>query len=450
MRAMLTTRRFRIALIYGGLFALVSCASLSYLFWRFNTVLHEQSAAQIMQESEHLRALYIRSGEEAVRREIERRSRDPRAPIYWLAHNGEKRAGTLDNLPPLSASQQQADNWVVFSYATQGMPAQVRGRFHLLDEATLLFIGRDMRAFNSVRAAFISALITNLAVLVLLGILGGVWMAYRSGRHIEALSRAIDGIMAGNLHMRLPIGGAHDEIDMLSQRVNKMLARIETLVAANRQSGEHIAHDLRSPLNRLRLNLENAALHHPHAQEIDQAIAELDYILTLFDSLLKLAQVEAGHGATDFVPLDAGTLIRDIAALYEAVIEDAHMQLSLDVPEEPLFIKGDAALLNQAVVNLIENALKYGARQQGVITLGVHKKNDRVLICVKDQGAGMAEADYARVTQRFVRLDKARHMKGSGLGLPLVKAIAALHNGDFVLTAHEPHGLMAVLDMPLV
>jgi len=250
----------------------------------------------------------------------------------------------------------------------------------------------------------------------------------------------------------VPVSGSGDELDQLSVNLNQMLDQIERLMAGMKEISSNVAHDLRTPLTRLRSRIE-AALRtgEPFAQKaaLEKTIEEADALLVTFNALLSIARTEAGQVLEELKPVDLKEVVTDIAELFAPLAEESGGSLRLDA-EDGVMVKADRQLLAQAISNLIDNALKYGvaaAKGSPEIALSLKSTLNEAVIVVADRGPGIAEQDRARVTERFVRLDRARTLPGSGLGLSLAQAIARLHNGKLILKDNNP-GLMVELVLP--
>jgi signal transduction histidine kinase len=264
--------------------------------------------------------------------------------------------------------------------------------------------------------------------------------------------------MAGDLAKRIPLDGSGDELDRLSQNLNAMLTRIEELMGALREVSDNIAHDLKTPLNRLR-NRAEAALRDPdgpagYRDGLVKTIEEADDLIKTFNSLLLIARLEGGAVDESMVAVDPASIIEDVTELYEPVAEEAGLRLDV-AAGKGLTIVANRELVGQAIANLVDNAIKYaadrpsgGATAQQPIAISLAKVGDAVEIAIADRGPGVAPQDRERALQRFVRLEKSRSRPGSGLGLSLVAAVARLHGGSIHLEDNAP-GLRAVLTLPL-
>jgi signal transduction histidine kinase len=259
--------------------------------------------------------------------------------------------------------------------------------------------------------------------------------------------------MAGDLSRRIPVRGSGDEIDQLGINLNKMLSRIESLMNGMRDVTDNIAHDLRSPINRVRNKLE-VTLMKPASPEdykkiIQETIAEADELLAVFNALLSVAQLEAGARDIQKEMLDIVDLTKQAVEFMEPVGEEIGARFDLDLPEAPLLMKVAQPLMSQALINLIDNAIKYGFSDETVISVGLTKSKNTLIIYVADNGPGIPPSDMSRVTERFVRLDASRNRPGSGLGLSLVSAIARSHGGKLRLKQNLPQGLKAEIVLTL-
>jgi signal transduction histidine kinase len=261
--------------------------------------------------------------------------------------------------------------------------------------------------------------------------------------------------MDGDLAGRLPVNGSGDELDRLAESVNLMLARIEQLMAGLREVSDNIAHDLKTPLSRLRNRVE-AALREPYGEPVyrealERTIEEAEGLIKTFIALLSIAGLEAGAGGENRESLDVSALLRDVAELYEPVAEERGLELKAET-DAPIYIRGDRQLLGQAIANLIDNALKYGTVEaEGAkpeVEVSAKTRDGMAEIVVTDRGPGVPAPDRERVLDRFVRLEAIRSEPGSGLGLSLVAAVARLHGGSLSLEDNAP-GLKVVLALPM-
>lgn len=321
--------------------------------------------------------------------------------------------------------------------------------------AAILVVARDVEATMRTGARVRTAILTSSAIALILGLISSWFVSRRFTRRVEAFNKLADDVRAGNLDRRAPRTYSEDEMDMLAEHLNSMLDHIDRLMKAMRYAGDSVAHDLRTPLTRLRTRLESAAVElgdTKEAQTLFEAAGDAGELLQTFDSVLRIARLEAGERRELLADIDPKPILDDLVELYEPACEDAGLMFTSNIIAE-VRILADRGLLSQAVSNLIENAIKYSP-SGGSIHLELSKNNlGKAVISIVDDGPGIPEADRQRVKERFVRLDKSRTLPGSGLGLSLVEAIADLHRAEFVMSdgngqTQERPGLKASLVFP--
>jgi signal transduction histidine kinase len=328
-----------------------------------------------------------------------------------------------------------------------------RGRLFVIPGGYRLLVGRDISDAAAFRSRIRTTLLWAGLIALGIGVIGGTVMSRNLLRRVEQVNRTSERVMAGNLSDRVPLHGTRDEFDQLAANLNRMLDQIERLMTAMREVTDDVAHDLRTPLSRLRTRLERA-LADPsgadpsrgasQAEAIRAAIDEADRLLATFNALLRIAELESGARLDQTAPVDLSEVARSAAELYEPVAEEKGFTVSV-VAEPGVRISGDWHLLSQALANLLDNALKYAGG--GEIELRVFHENGQAILEVADQGPGIPEADRQSVLDRFVRLEPSRTTPGNGLGLSLVRAIARRHDGSVTLEDNRP-GLRVQLQFP--
>jgi signal transduction histidine kinase len=393
---------------------------------------------------------------------IERRSQQPGSFLFLVqGPGGETLAG---NITALSMGTAAADTVLEATYQRieegEGGAASAN-RSALVKVLQLpgnnrLLVGRDLEERESINTVLNQAIRWLILALVGFGGMGAFFVARRVLARMDAMTDTTQRIMAGDLAGRLPVSGSGDELDRLAQNLNAMLVRIGELMQGMKEVSDNVAHDLRTPLTRLR-NSAEAALRGEgskaqYRQALERVIEESDSLIRTFNALLMIARAEAGSGADAFQTVD---ILQDIVEMYEPVAEDAGVLISADVPTD-MHVFGSRELLSQAVANLIDNALKYG-RPEGrapTIHIAAERSGERVLLSVTDNGIGIAPDNCARAVERFARLDESRSKPGSGLGLSLVSAVAHLHRGQLRLEegilGQPAPGLRAVMDVPVL
>ena len=316
-----------------------------------------------------------------------------------------------------------------------------------LDGGYNLLVGRDTARYAPVETDFWYGLAGAVAVLAMVGVLGGLLIRRALLVRIHGIQATVDAIMQGRLSHRLETGQSGDELDMLSHTINGMLEQIEQLINGVRNVSNSIAHDLRTPLAELRSRLEELALTRPAPAEtfaeIDAALVDVDRVIAIFNALLRLAQIDTGMRRSGFVPLDAAKVAADAVEFYLPAAEIKGVSLTYR-GNGPALTSGDPVLLAQAVNNLIDNALKY-VQPGGVVSVNaIRREGDSVEIEVADNGPGVADSEKPKLAERFYRGDASRGTPGVGLGLSLVDAVAKLHGGVLKLSDNNP-GLCARL-----
>lgn len=448
------TTAFKLSLAYLVVFAVFAFFILGYVAWNAGRALDDQIVSTIEAEINGLAEQYRLGGIRRLVAIVERRARAPGAALYLVTTNaGERIVGNVQALPP-GTLDREGQSEIAYGRGEDGEagPHQAIVRVFILPGGFRLLVGRDieerLRLWEVIRRAFG----LSLGLVVVLGCLGGWFVTRRVLSRVDAMTDTTRVIMAGDLTGRLAVSGAGDELDRLAQNLNAMLDRIGELMAGLREVSDNIAHDLKTPLTRLRSRadaaLRNAASPEELRGALEAAIEESDNLIRVFNALLMIARLEAGNAREILADLDAAEVVRGVVELYEAVAEEAGAALRAEV-EESLPVRGNRELLGQALANLLDNAVKYGAPADAPpITVSARRAGERVVICVADHGPGIPEVERGRVLERFVRLESARTRPGFGLGLSLVAAVARLHEAEIRLGDNAP-GLVVTLSLPL-
>jgi signal transduction histidine kinase len=456
----LRTTAFRLALIYAGIFSLSVILLFLFIFWTTSVLVDRQRQQAIIADLNDLRDEFSSLGLAGLLDSVIDRSRPDRVGngVYLLTNpDFAPMAGNLSAWPKAPIQQ---GLWLRFPIearrfgdqegersVAEGLAAQLPGGYHVL-------VGQNTAPQRRMQSAIIQALFWSLAATVCLGLAGGLLLSRNMIRRIEAINRSAERIMRGEVMHRMPVGQSNDEFDRLSENLNRMLEEIERLVGGIRAVTDNIAHDLRSPLTRLKSRLEIAmnAADDPSERSaaIEQAIQEADQLLATFGALLSIADAEAGARRADMTSVDLGSVVQDVVELYRPLAEERGASLDLNLHGNAT-AQGNRQLLFQAVANLIDNAVKYGAQGQR-IAVDV-SDGPAPTIAVADFGLGIPAEERGHVLERFVRLDTSRTTPGSGLGLSLVAAIAHQHGATLELTDTRPPddqspGLTAILRFP--
>jgi signal transduction histidine kinase len=463
---LIRTTAFRLTLVYLFLFGLFAASLVGYFAWNTRRLITDQITTTVDAEIAEINDIYGRRGLRGLVFTIENRALRPGANLYLVTTPaGQAVAGNVGALAPGVMSK---FGWTETFY--RRLDDQARADHRALVRVTelpsgfRLLVGRDLEERRRLNKVVRSAAQWSVLIVVVLGLGGGIFVARRVLRRIDAMTGTTQRIMAGDLSGRLPVGRSGDELDRLAENLNAMLERIETLMSGMKEVSDNIAHDLKTPLTRLRNRAEEALARSTsdadYREALEHIIEESDGLIRTFNALLMIARAEAGHASGDMTDFDAAEIARDIHELYEPLAEDNG--LSLRVSASPALVRGNRELISQALANLVENAIKYGKPQPAPgdadaaaaataaaaeILVEARREGDQVMLSVTDHGIGIREADRQHAVERFVRLEASRTLPGSGLGLSLASAVATLHGGELRLSDAQP-GLRATLAIP--
>src|SRR4051795_9573278 len=459
------TTAFRLTLAYLFLFGLFAASLLGYFAWNTRRLITEQITSTVNAETAEVGDIFGRRGLRGLVLTVENRALRPGANLYLVTTpNGQAIAG---NVGSLAAGVMAQTGWSETAYRRldEQDKADHRAlvRVSELSGGFRLLIGRDLEERKRLFGIVLQAAQWSLLVVVVLGLGGGIFVARRVLRRIDAITGTTQRIMAGDLTGRLPVGRSGDELDRLAENLNAMLERIEALMMGLKEVSDNIAHDLKTPLTRLRNRAEEALARSGSEAEyraaLERAIEESDGLIRTFNALLMIARAESGQARGNMDNFDAADVAQGIQELYEPLAEDNG--LTLHVQTEPARLHGNRELISQALANLVENAIKYGQPAPALQPLGAdasagapkdilieaRRAGEQVLLSVTDRGPGIPEADRAHAVERFVRLEASRTLPGSGLGLSLSSAVATLHGGELRL-GDARQGLVATLVLP--
>lgn len=461
LRAMLGTTAVRLSALYLALFAICAIALVFYVTAISERLLRDQTQRAVKVELSAISEVYQNAGVVGLVRAVDRRSRQPGANLYIIATpQGEIIAGNVASLQP---GVLDTDGWTSLPFRYQRFGTgearnhRAMAQIVFLPNGMRLMVGRDIGEPEQIRGLVRQALVMALAIMFIGAIAIWFFVGRRALKRIDHMSEASKKILAGDLSQRLPVAGSGDEFDRLSLSLNTMLGRIERLNEGLRQVSDNIAHDLKTPLTRLR-NRAEAALADSHDESghrkvLEEMIGESDQLIRTFNALLMISRVEAGSAAAEMSQVDLSDIATDAAELYEPVAEEAGVELTHAVAPG-IRVKGNRELLSQSLSNLIENAIKYvDGPKPARIEVRLTRDKAGVHLSVVDNGPGIASDKREDVVKRFVRLDESRSKPGIGLGLSLVEAVAALHGGRLELTDTDPGntampGLMATMHLP--
>jgi signal transduction histidine kinase len=456
VRSLLRSTAFKLTAAYLVIFALFALFVLGYVAWNTRRLLDDQIRSTIDAEITGLAEQHRVGGIRRLVNIIERRTREPGASLYLVTTpRGERLAGNIDALPP-GALDKPGEAEMPYSRSAESAdpPHRAIVRVFVLEAGFRLMVGRDVEERERLRVIIRRAGGWSLGLVLVLGCFGAWFVTRRVLKRIDGMNATARSIMAGDLRGRLAITGTGDELDQLAVNLNAMLERIGELMDGMQQVSDNIAHDLKTPLTRLRNRAEEALRTAKKPEELrtalDGTIEEADNLIRVFNALLMIARLEAGQIQEEMGPVDASALAADVGELYEALAEEAGVAFVREIAPG-LRLQGNRELIGQALANLLDNAIKYGRPEAGgeaTVELSVRQTGEAVLFVVADRGPGIPEADRERVLERFVRLDQSRSKPGFGLGLSLAAGVARMHSGAIVLEDNKP-GLRVSITIPV-
>jgi signal transduction histidine kinase len=461
---LIRTTAFRLTLVYLFLFALFAASLLAFFAWNTRRLITEQITVTVNAEIGEINQIYDRRGVRGLIGTIGNRALRPGANLYLVTMpNGQALGGNVGSLAP---GVMATTGWSETAYRRldENDNADHRALVHVseLPNGMRLLIGRDLEERRRLFGIVAKGTQWSLLVMLVLGIGGGIFVSRRVLRRIDAMTGTTQRIMAGDLSGRLPVGRSGDELDRLAGNLNAMLERIEALMNGLKEVSDNIAHDLKTPLTRLRNRAEEALARSGSEAEyraaLERTIEESDGLIRTFNALLMIARAESGQARGNMDDFDAADVAKGIHELYEPLAEDDGMTLHVKASAAPLH--GNRELISQALANLVENAIKYGKPDPAVQLFGADggarareiliealREGEQILLSVTDHGPGIPEGDRKHAVERFVRLEASRTLPGSGLGLSLASAVATLHGGELRLGDSRP-GLVATLAIP--
>lgn len=446
---------FRLALLYLILFSVSVGVLFGFFYWSTAGYMEDQMEATIDAEITGLAEHYQSNGLDGLHQVLgERiaRQQPTGSSIYLLADFRYR--PLIGNINRWPQDVEIENGWITFEledYGDDGGAIHLaRARTFRLEGGFRLLVGRDFYELARTRSLIIRTLAWGLAITLALGLLGGIFISRRMLRRIEAINTTSREIMSGELGRRIDNRGTGDELDDLAGNLNQMLDQIEYLMEGVRRVSDNIAHDLKTPLARLRNRLERV-----HAEldddperklSLEQAISEADRLLSTFSALLRIARIETRPTTKSHEVMNLSAVLADVVELYEPLAEEKQQTLRATLGDEALIV-GDRDLVFQAIANLLDNAVKY-APGGGVVGVESGVSEGDAFVAVTDDGPGIPEQSREKVFDRFFRLDSSRTGTGNGLGLSLVRAVVQQHNGRTTLEDNKP-GLRITIRFPV-
>ncbi|HXQ84969.1 MAG TPA: ATP-binding protein [Xanthobacteraceae bacterium] len=455
---LLRTTAFQLTLVYLLIFILFAASLLGYFALNTRRLITEQITTTVNSEINGLSEQYAQGGIRRLVIVVDLRSRRPGSSLYLVTTpTGEGLAGNVGSLEPGVLDH---PGWLETNYrrleAPEGSDHHALVQVVQLPGGFRLLVGRDLEERERLFGIIANAGQWSIALVIVLGLIGGFFVSRRVLNRVDAMTDTAQTIMAGDLAGRLPVAGTGDELDRLALHLNAMLERIEALMGGLKEVSDNIAHDLKTPLTRLRNRCEQAlrgaTSDKDYRAALETTIAESDELIRTFDALLMIARAESGQARDNMTEFDAAEIARDVGELYEPLAEEKGLALKIDAPVAAP-VRGNRELVSQALANLVDNAIKYAGPNSKLngepaeIVVKAGNEGGRIMLTVADRGPGIPDGDRSRVVERFVRLEQSRSEPGSGLGLSLASAVARLHGGELKLEDNHP-GLRSTIALP--
>jgi signal transduction histidine kinase len=440
----LTSSTFKLALIAIGIFGVIVSAIFSYVYLSTSSYVRSRSDRAIMSEYLSLRGAYERSGRDGLIALIQQRIADKGFAdnVYILVDPSLAVLG--GNLKAWPSTVAAAQGWTEFR-APEPLPNAtnrplLRAKLETFPSGDRLLAGRDISDLDSFTDQIKTAVILGVALIFVIAGVTSILVTRRTVGRIESINATSRAIMLSGLDKRIPLRGSNDEWDRVAENLNLMLDRIETLMGEVKQVSDNVAHDLRTPLTRMRVRLEKA-YHGQRSGETDQSligdtIADLDAVLRIFSSLTRIAQIETQARKGAFRTVNLAEIASEVVELYDAAAEPDGTRLTV-VGDREVLVTGDRDLIFDAIANLVDNAIKHG-RAGGQVVVANENMDGRPVISIADDGPGIPADEYEHVFKRFYRLEHGRYTPGNGLGLSLVAAVARLHGARIEMLDNSP------------
>lgn len=450
----------KLTVLYIIIFSISTLIIFYFLYVFATAYMQQQLEDAVNSEIQDLAEYYENAGikglEQVILFRVERYGRADNTIYLLVNHNTTPIVGNMIEWP---SKVTEKGKWIEFTLQS-GMqsdsPYLAQAKIFKLpkpgdpERPYGLLVGKIVQPLVDIKQSIQAAIAWGIVVMILLSALGGTLLGRKVAQKIARINKTTTSIMSGNLSERVPLSREADDLDQVAANLNVMLDRIETLMEDIRRVSDNIAHDLRTPLSRLRHRLEEslkkAGSNSEAAESLEQSIHEADSLLATFNALLRIAKIEAGQVEAGFSDTDISTLLKDIVDFYEPLAEEKHQTLEASL-EPDIESFGDRNLLFQAFANILENAIKY-TPEHGLISISLSASNDWITVIIADNGPGIPESEKEGIFVRFYRLDESRNSPGSGLGLSMAKAITALHQGTITPEDNQP-GMRMVVHFPV-
>jgi heavy metal sensor kinase len=454
------TLAFRLTLWYAGIFMLTSCVAFLFFYFLITSVIRDRTDQDLLGEARTLSSILKVQGMNAVKRQIifeAQAAGEKKIFFRLLSFTGQEFSSSnmsyWRNIGVGKSAVEQliSENRPVFN--TVSLPDHkhnIRVLYTIIGRNIILQLGQSMENYTRFIEVFRKIFVVTMASLFVFAAIIGWFMARRALAGVEAVTRTARQISEGSLKQRVPVKKYQDEIDQLAITFNQMLDRIQTLVTGIREMSDNIAHDLKSPITRIRgiseVTLTTGTSGKDYETMAASTIEECDRLLDMINMMLVISKTEAGVNKLDTQEMDIGAVVRDACELFRSPAEDKDIRLVCDAPGN-FSISGDNRMIQRMIANLLDNAIKY-TPAGGSIEMTVNTVNDAAAITVKDTGIGISEKDMSRIFERFYRCDPSRSEAGIGLGLSFARAIARAHGGDITVTSIPDQGSIFKVTLP--
>jgi heavy metal sensor kinase len=454
------TLAFRLTLWYAGIFTISSCVAFLLFYTLITSFIRERTDQELLAQVNRFSALLAAEGAEAVKENavIEAQANGVKKVFFrFLLQNGQVFSSSnmsywqdID-IHKKAIEELLLDSRQVFeTIAIPGREEEVRILYALISPSIILQVGEAMESYSRFLDVFKGIFIFTMTFLIIIAAGVGWFMARQAVSGVEAITRTAQKISGGTLEERVPVKTRGDEIDQLANTFNQMLDRIQTLLREIKEMSDNVAHDLRSPITRIRGTAEVTLTTGKSIQEYEalaaSTIEECDRLLDMINTMLMISKTEAGVDKVSREEIDLGRLTREACELFEPSAEDQGVTLSCKVPNATRVL-GDARMIQRMLSNLLDNAIKY-TPAGGKVTISLSEKGGQILVSVQDTGCGISPGDLPRIFERFYRCDQSRSKPGIGLGLSLAWAIARAHGGDITATSMSGQGSTFTVTLP--
>ncbi|MFK5892176.1 MAG: HAMP domain-containing sensor histidine kinase [Pseudomonadota bacterium] len=449
LKPIINSSSVRLIFLYSALYIGSSLILLAFIFWFSVVYIQQQMDHHIEFDRKTLISIYKQFGRDKMVESIHERFMNENYDSIYLLYDKSNNilSGNLEKIPANIHLGWQEISLESCMCVKNEHSNTARVFTEMLDDDLYLLNGLDINSSASLKKQLFTIMLFGLIMILMLGMAGGFIVSRNTIRKINIMNATILAIQKGNLDLRIPYDSSDTDYDLLAENINNMLDQIKLLIINIQNISNHISHDLRTPLTRMRGKLENvlSTANHQQADNILDAIDEADTLLSAFNAILRISKLESGAAKSNFTDLSLNKLIEDVVEFYEPLANDQQLQITMQLNSQAI-IYGDRDMLFQAIANILDNSIKY-SNNAGKIDISIIKENTNVILHIADNGHGIPEHERENVFERFFQLSKHRGSQGHGLGLSLVAAITKLHKASIQLSDNSP-GLIVSITFP--